>query len=157
MFPLSNPGMSNRHDSCAISLSSQHCSTHMIALICIDGLCLDYVWWYGHCCQQFPQSHCHIMCDIWQLITPLYSANMQIVWGVRSGSEVDRHGVLHLGDTITAVGQHPVRREENLLAILESFNLGEVVDMTLQQDRYTRTVKVELLFDRLDPSLTPCG
>jgi S1-C subfamily serine protease len=78
---------------------------------------------------------------------------MQIVWGVRSGSEVDRHGVLQLGDTIMAVGQHLIRREEDLLAILELYNLGEVVDMTVQQGKHTRTVKVELLFDRLDPKL----
>jgi S1-C subfamily serine protease len=78
--------------------------------------------------------------------------NMQMGRGVCSGSKFSKKGEVRLGDVILRVNEHHIRQNEDLLAVLELYNLNDTVNLVVLRGDETHTIPVLLSFDREDPA-----
>ncbi len=60
------------------------------------------------------------------------------------GVEVERGQIVRLGDLIVAIDGKPVQATDDLWAVLELMNPGDVVELTVVRDRAQRQVSVKL-------------
>jgi S1-C subfamily serine protease len=64
--------------------------------------------------------------------------------------------VLELGDIIVAVDEHAVQRNEDLVHVLDKFDLDATVQLTLQRPGQTVTIPVQLSLDLATPARGAC-
>ncbi len=59
---------------------------------------------------------------------------------------------MFLGDVILGVNEHPIRRNEDLPAVLDLFELGQFVNLSVLRAARPVTISVQLTYDREEPA-----